>query len=221
MTTNFNLNVDQCIETAIVWSGGQPSQFEELQNARTNLNLLFSEWSVDGVNLWKVNFADVTVAPSTAVVSLSSSVLRPIHIAARVDGSNSDIQLTPISYTDYNVLSNKEQQGTPTQYLVERKRDSVSLRLWPVPSKETILKLCVVDKFEDVEKPYDTVDAPSRFLPALTYGLSYRLALGRSDGGQGWEAKLNRLNNEYMRTWAMATGDDTDKVPLRITPRMR
>lgn len=222
MTTSFTLNVDQCIERAIAFSGGQPSQFEELQAARENLNLLFSEWSTQNVNLWKVDFVDVTIAASTVNVSLSSDVIRPIHIAVAYGSTASyDMQLKPMSYTDYNMLPNKLQASRPTQYLTERKKDQTNLKLWPIPGEQSVLKLCVLKRFDDVTSPLDTVDAPSRFLPALTYGLAYRLAMARSNGTPEWEAKLNRLQMEADRTWNLATNDDQDHVPLTIVPRMR
>lgn len=222
MSTSFNLNVDQCIETAIRDSGGQPSQFEELQAARTYLNLLFNEWSTQNVNLWKVEFVDVTIPASTVDVTLSSDIIRPIHISMRYGATTStDLAMKPMSYTDYNVLPKKDQTGRPTQYVSQRQRDNAVLKLWPVPAEETVLKICALKRFNDVNSPIDSVDAPTRFLPALTYGLAYRLALSRSDGSEQWEAKLNRLEREATRTWMLATNEDQDYVPLRIEPMMR
>lgn len=221
-TTSFTLDVDGCIEKAITLSGGNPSQFEELQNARVDLNLLLSEWTTQNVNLWKVSFENVTVASSVALVSLNPNIVRPIHIAVQYGtSSTTDLAMKPISITDFNALPKKDTYSRPTQYLVERLKDQTNLRLWPVPTQRCVLKMAVLKRFDDVSRPTDGVDVPFRFLPALTYGLAFRMALGRDDGSQGWGAKLDRLERQSERTWMLATNEDTDNVPLRIQPSLR
>jgi hypothetical protein len=132
-----------------------------------------------------------------------------------------DQEMKPFSYTDYNQIPNKLQASRPSNYLTMRLKDQTNLKLWPLPSEQAVLKVCVLRRFNDITSPLNDVDAPFRFLPALTYGLAYRLALARSDGSPQWETKLNRLRIEADRTWQLATTDDKDDSSFTIVPRTR
>ena len=53
-TTTFNLSFDNIINRAYARCGTSLRTGYQLQAARDNLNLLFSEWGNRGIHLWKV-----------------------------------------------------------------------------------------------------------------------------------------------------------------------
>jgi hypothetical protein len=228
MTTSFTMNAHEAIEKGIRLSGGQPTQFEELEAARTSLNLLLQEWSTRGVNLWKLEPVTVTLASSVAEVSLSPSIMDVVAMVIRSSTSSSsgpvirDYISERISYKDYLTYTYKTQSGRPTQYAVERLRDNPRISLWPVPNDSSyLLNMWALKKFEDVTTPAGTVDVPSKYLPSLSYGLGYYMAMERSNGSPEWEAKLNRLRLEYERLWTMAYEEDQDRASMKIVPAKR
>ena len=114
---------------------------------------------------------------------------------------------------------NKKQSGRPTQYAVERLKDAPRLTVWPVPDNDTYsLYAWVLKKFNDVVGPSGAVDVPSKYLPALTYGLGYYMSVKRSNGSQEWENKLNRLKQEYDFMWSLAFDEDQERGTFKVSP---
>lgn len=218
MSTDFNLTVDKVITRAIEDAGGKPSNYEEQERAVDHLNLIFSEWSTQGISLFKLELFEVSVSSSVATISLDPSVIRPLSVVINYGSDSSDIPLNYVAYKDYLILPNKEQTGRPNQVLVERLKDNVDLTFWPVPGEDSTLKFWGLKRFDDVTALASTPDVPFRFLPCLRYSLAYSLGIARSDGSAEWENKLNRLEREKTRTWDSATTDDTDSTDLVISP---
>lgn len=227
MTTDFNLDSYSIIEKGIRLSGGNPTQFEELDSARISLNLMQQEWSTRGVNLWKVEPMTVTVSASTVDVPLDPSVLDVVSLVIRTSTSTSvgplfrDYIAERIGHKDYIEYTNKSQQGRPVQYVMQRLKENPVVTLWPMPEDDKyLLNMWVLKKFNDINSLRDYGDFPAKSLPAITMGLGYYLGMERSDGSQGWEAKLTRLKGEYDRLWGLAFDEDDDSVNLSIKPKM-
>jgi hypothetical protein len=222
MTTSFTLNASEGIEKGIRLSGGNPSQAEELQSARTTLNLLQQEWTTRGINLWKLEPIEIPLPASTAAVSISSDVLDVVSLVIRTSVSGAgtvDYQAQRIGFKDYLPIINKDTTGRPTQYAVERLKDNIRITLWPVPENDSYsLYAWAINKFDDINRPTDYPDAPAKYMPALVYGLGYYMGVERSDGTQEWENKLNRLKGEYDRLWNLAFEEDQERAPFRIVP---
>ena len=229
MSTSFSLTTHDSIEKAIRLAGGQPTQFEELEAARVNANLLQQEWTTRGVNLWKVEPVQVTLSASAPSVTLDGSILDVMDLVIRTSVSTSalgtevrDYIAERMSYKDYLPLLNKGQTGRPTRYLVERLKDATRVTLWPVPENGNyLLNMWAIKKFDDVNGISSNPDIPSRWLPSFTFGLGYYMALERSNGSQEWEAKLTRLKGEYDRLWGLAYDEDQDRTAFSIVPSLK
>ena len=72
-------------------------------------------------------------------------------------------------------------QGIPRHYAVFRHEDGLTVRLWPVPDQTeyqiVVYKLMYI---QDTGGFGFNPEVPRRFLPALTAGLAYKLALKKS-----------------------------------------
>ena len=64
-TTTFNLEIDKVIERAYRRAGKSLRTGYDLEAARDNLNLLFSEWANRGYSLWKVQNHTQNLTAST------------------------------------------------------------------------------------------------------------------------------------------------------------
>ena len=58
-------------------------------------------------------------------------------------------------------------------------------------------------------------DVPFRFLPCLTAGLAYYLALKIP----GAEVRLDVLKAQYEEAWQLAADEDREKAAIRLVPR--
>ena len=70
---------------------------------------------------------------------------------------------------------------------------------------------------QDSTLGYGTQEVPFRFLPVLTAGLAYHLALKLPTAMD----RLPMLKAMYDEQWTLAAEEDREKVPLRLVPRVR
>ena len=89
--------------------------------------------------------------------------------------------------------------------------------LWPVPDDSQTYTLVYwrMRRIQDATTGVVDFDIPFRFLPCLTAGLSYYLALKLPEGAQ----RLPTLKAMYDEAWDLAAGEDREKAADRLVPR--
>jgi hypothetical protein len=70
-------------------------------------------------------------------------------------------------------------------------------------------------RIQDAGNGANDFDIPFRFLPCLTSGLAYYVALKLPDG----QARLQTLKAMYDEDWTFAAGEDREKAADRLVPR--
>ena len=153
---------------------------EHMESARMASNLLLGRWASQGVNLWKVELLSIPLVQGNPSYDVPSNVIVMLdtYITTTDSSGNSiDRLILPISRTEYSSYPNKEQQGFPTTYWMDRLL-MPSVTLWPVPDgSETTLKYYAVQQIQDANfSSGQTLDLPLYFLEAFAYGLAQRLA---------------------------------------------
>jgi len=219
-TYNFNLDIDEVIQEATEMIGGEQTLGHEPASARRSINLMLNDWQNRGVLLWTIDTTVVTVADTVASVSLADSTIDALAITYSTSVSGTDIALERISREEYHNLPNKNQGGRPTQYAVERGLNNAEIKLYPTPNNSTgILNIEFFKRLQDVDKSADqNADTPVRFLPALTCGLAYYLAIKRT--GIPME-RINLLKQSYEEKLAVAMEEDRERANLLIRPKLR
>jgi hypothetical protein len=79
----------------------------------------------------------------------------------------------------YQSLSAKTQQGTPTQYFVQRFIDRVTITLYLAPGASeagNTVNYYFVKRIQDSGVYTNATDVPYRFVPCMVSGLSYYLS---------------------------------------------
>ena len=89
--------------------------------------------------------------------------------------------------------------------------------VWPVPDDSQTYTLVYwrMRRMQDATTGVVDFDIPFRFLPCLTAGLSYYLALKLPEGAQ----RLPTLKAMYDEAWDFAAGEDREKAADRLVPR--
>jgi len=174
-TTDFNLDTQEIIQESFERIGKMIRTGYELRSARRSLNLLLSEWTNRGIHIWKVkNYTQNLVANTTTYTAPSdcSDVLEAVF-----RNGDTDTTLNKISRSEYEAIPNKNSTGTPSQYYVKRNLSNVVISLYLTPgTTDTQINYNYIARIEDAGSYTNTPDAPWRFLPALTSGLSFYLA---------------------------------------------
>ena len=68
---------------------------------------------------------------------------------------------------------------------------------------------------DNINSGVNTADVNFRFLPCLTAGLAYYIAMKTPDGVQ----RLDMLKTEYEYQWGLAASEDREKASDRFVPR--
>jgi len=243
-TYAFNPDIGDIIEEAYERAGLELRSGYDLRTARRSINFLTLEWQNRGINLWTVDEQFIvaaedgtTLAPTnnlikdTATYRLALGTISLMDIVLRTnDGSatsQTDYQLNRISEPTFATIPNKLSSSRPLQFYLQRKEilgadtagadqyDTVTL--WPVPDSSTKYKV----KYWRMKRIADsgdnagnTVQVPSRFLPALVAGLAYHIACKRPEV----ESRLQMLKMNYEEIFSQAADEDRVKTSARFAP---
>jgi len=183
--------IDEIIEEAYERIGMQPNAGFNLKSARRSLNIMFQEWANRGLHYWEVANNSITLVDGQATYTMYRSTgdgtsdataiygVDDILEAAYRNSSSVDFPLTKISRSEYQALSNKTDEGTPTQYFVQRFIDKVTITLYLTPGSTeagNFINYYYVKRIQDVGNYTNATDVPYRFVPCMVSGLSYYLS---------------------------------------------
>lgn len=220
-TWNFNLDLTDVFEDAYEQIGSELRSGYDYVRARRALNMLLLDWQNRGLNLWTMKQGTQTLTAGSSSYQLDAERLEVVDIALRTGTGTSQLDraLRRMSSNDYLRQSNKAQTGVPNSYWIAHSPDSITINLWPVPdSQETYtLYYHYLERIEDAGNVgSNNIDVPPRFLPAMTTGLAYFLAL-RTPG------ELERalgLKIAYDEFWKNATEAARDRASFFIRPKV-
>jgi hypothetical protein len=72
-------------------------------------------------------------------------------------------------------------------------------------------------RVQDAGGGVNVMDVPFRFVPAMSSGLAYYLAL-KVPGGLD---RIQVLKSQYDEAWELAAGEDQEKAAVRFVPRQQ
>jgi hypothetical protein len=192
-TTTFDktFSIDEIIEEAYERIGMQGVSGNQLRTARRSLNIMFQEWGNRGLHYWEVGNNSITLVQGQAEYTMYRSTSDGTSSTTAVYGvsdvlemvyrnsSSVDFPLTKIDRSTYQGLSSKTQQGTPTQYFVQRFIDKITVTLYLTPGSTeagNFINYYYIKRIQDVGSYTNATDVPFRFVPCMASGLSYYLS---------------------------------------------
>lgn len=234
-TRAFNPDAAEIYEDAFEQAGLELRTGNDVSTARRSLNLLLLEWANKGINLWTIDSVEIPSASVTAgdfEYDIDIDTVAVLDVFVRRNhgeiNSQTDRQLSEISATTYAQIANKLQRGAPTQFWVNRvgvrnvsgaTHRNDKLILWPVPDQSdryTIVYYRMKRMADAGSGATSTVEAPSRFLPALITGLALKIA--RKKVSMVAPGKAMELQQEYEQLLMEAHGEDRERQDLLIVP---
>jgi len=184
-TAAFDLSIDEIVEEAFERCGLQDRTGYQLKTARRSLNLLLAEWSNRGLNLWTIQKQTAALAASTtsltgtalfgATADDASQIVEITDMVIR-DSSNNEYSCSPISRSTYLNYTVKTSGGRPTQYYFE-KTINPTLFLYPAADTAYTVVYYAMLRMKDSGAYTNNNEIPFSFLPCLTAGLAYYIAL--------------------------------------------
>jgi hypothetical protein len=215
-------------EEAYERAGSEMRSGYDFRTARRSFNLLTMEWASRGINLWTVESGSIALVAGTATYNLPVDTIDLIEHVIRQNPGNAstqtDINISRISVSTYSTIPNKLNTGRPIQVYINRQSGIATpagiqyptITVWPVPSDNSYTFVYWrLRRLQDAGNGDGTADIPYRFLPALTAGLAYQIAMKIPEAAP----RLPMLQAEYERQWQLASEEDREKAPVRFVPR--
>lgn len=226
---------------------------DHTRDAYRSLNLALQAWSNKGLNLFTLEQDVIQLAQGVATYALPARLVSiadayyntilstgqgpdfdaPLYDPSEpivtndpqvVITSSQDRWLQPKGHADYAMIPNKQLEGLPTMYWVNRLGPPYQLTItfWPVPIiayPNAAVTYLGVRQIQDANlQSGETPDTPNRFLDALCAEVALRL-------GRKYAPKLigpagsGGLLDDRNEAWTLATGEDVDKgAPVYIAP---
>ena len=228
-TTIFEkgFSISDIVEEAYERLGIQGVSGYQLKSARRSLNILFQEWANRGLHYWEVANNSITLVADQATYTMFRSTSDGTSDATAVYGvddvleasyrnSNVDTPLTKINRSQYQALSNKTSTGTPSQYFVQRFIDKITITLYLTPGSNEAGKFInyyYVKRIQDAGDYTNDADVPYRFVPCMTAGLAYYLAIKNAPD------RVQMLKMLYEDELQRALAEDGSSSSTIITPK--
>jgi hypothetical protein len=228
---------------------------DHTRDAYRSLNLALQSWANKGLNLFTLEQDVIQLEAGVATYVLSARIVSiadayynailstgqgpdmdfPLYDPSEPTVSNDpqvvitssqDRWLQPKGRADYAMIPNKQQQGLPTMYWVDRLGPPYQLTItfWPVPLlayPSAAVTYFGVRQIQDANlQNGETPDTPNRFLDALGAELAWRLARKYAPtliGTPGSGGLLDDRNEAFLT----AAGEDVDKgAPIMVAPNL-
>lgn len=220
-TATFNPDFLEIAEEAFERAGIELRSGYDFRTARRSMNLLALEWANRGIHLWMIEEGTQVLTPGTETYVLPADTIDILEHQLRTNSGVSnqqDTRLERISFAGYAQIPNKLDQGRPVQIFIDR-QITPQFTLWPVPDDSETYTVAYwrMRRIQDVgDSGANTIDVPSRFIPALVAGLAYHIAMKLPDPGQ----RLAMLKAVYDEELQNALDEDRVKTDLKLVPRM-
>jgi hypothetical protein len=229
-TTTFEkgFSISDIVEESFERIGIQGVSGYQLKSARRSLNILFQEWANRGLHYWEVANNNITLVADQATYTMFRSTADGTSSATAVYGvddileasyrnANVDTPLTKVSRSQYQAFSNKTSTGTPSQYFVQRFIDKITVTLYLTPGSNEagkFLNYYYVKRIQDAGDYTNDADVPYRFVPCMTAGLAYYLAIKQAPD------RVQMLKMLYEDELQRALQEDGSSSSTYISPKV-
>ena len=220
-TATFNPDFLEIAEAAFERVGLELRTGYDFRPARGSLNILALEWANRGIHLWMIEEGTQVLTPGTATYTLPADTIDLLEHQLRTNAASTnqqDTRLERISFAAYAQIPNKLDQGRPVQIYIDR-QITPEFTVWPVPDSSETYTVAYwrMRRIQDVgTSGANTIDVPSRFIPALIAGLAYHIAMKTPDG----VARMGALKAIYDEELQNALDEDRVKTDLKMVPRI-
>ena len=227
-TFEKGFSISDIVEESYERLGIQGVSGYQLKSARRSLNILFQEWANRGLHYWEVANNNITLVADQATYTMFRSTTDGTSSATAVYGvddileasyrnSNVDTPLTKVSRSQYQAFSNKTSTGTPSQYFVQRFIDKITVTLYLTPGSSEagkFLNYYYVKRIQDAGDYTNDADVPYRFVPCMTAGLAYYLAIKQAPD------RVQMLKMLYEDELQRALQEDGSSSSTFISPKV-
>lgn len=219
-TQTWTMTIDEIVDEAQQRVTGELSTGYDARRSMRALNMLQQEFTLRGINLWRIDEVATAMTIGVGRVVLPTTVIDIIPNTALIRNTaltpTFDVTISRIAIDEYQNLPNKTATGQPVQFWLDRQRAAPEAVFWPVPDLTTYeFRYSAISKFYDAASLSGDADIPIRWIPAMVSGLAWYLARGNPKIDAARRAELLA---EFERDYAFAAKEDRDTSGLRVLP---
>jgi len=137
-----------------------------------------------------------------------------------VAGSPTEIPFARLNQDDYTNLPNKNFQGRPLQFWLDRQLTAPVARLWPVPNESAQFAQFVTWRkrhIMDVGSLQQTIEVPQRWVDAIIWNLAARLCYEIQQVDINLADKIGPLADRSLQ---VAMAEEYDNSPFMVAPNI-
>jgi hypothetical protein len=214
--SSYNPDFDEIITEAYERCGVQVRDGYDVLSARRSLNLMFAEWANRGLNLYTIEQRQVVLVANTFEYTLPDDTVDVLSAVIRTNSGQSDqqdITIDRIGSAEYLHTPNKYTPSRPAQFYVQRTVPA-KLFLYPAPdaTQQYIFRYYGIRRIQETGAVTNTADISFRFLPCLTAGLAYYLAVKKAPD------RIAMLKQFYEEEFARAASEDRERSSYFAVP---
>jgi hypothetical protein len=184
---------------------------------------------LDSATYLTTSLVTTAIAPTDTTIYLSDVTSLPaagfVQIGSEVISYGNAVQTAPNSPAGTLINCGRGQQNTyAAAHIVTSTVTKVqppSITVWPTPDQGSAADPYYtfvywrLRRINNAGTGVNNFDVPFRFLPCLTAGLAYYLALKVPGGAE----RLPVLKQQYDEAWQLAADEDREKAAVRFVPR--
>lgn len=177
-TFSFSLTIAEIIDEAFERCLIDPADlvWRHVVSATRSMDLLFVDWANEGFHQWVITQTSQTLTEGDYEYDMPSGAIDVVSMVIRRSGI--DTPMLRISRDDYLMLPDKDNEGMPDRYFIDRERDTPNIIIWSAPENSTDqIIYYYMRRMHDAGAITNTPDAPYRWLEAICAGLAAKLAL--------------------------------------------
>lgn len=182
-TYAFNPKLAEQIDEAFERCGIDPADLvaRHVRSAIRSANLVFSDWATFGYKQHTLEKASQTLTAGDVDFALPAGGYDIFHATLKREGY--ETEMYAISRQEYNALHDKDLQGRPDRYFVDRStftgaNPASTIYLWQAPENSTDqIEYWYLRRQMDAGNPQDTLDMAPHFYEAFAAGMAYHLSV--------------------------------------------
>jgi len=210
------------VDAGLLPEGEMPTS-DKIASAMNRLNDLINLWGTQGLKLWTYLDQSITLVSGTGqyVLGPGGSIItvKPLRAIQGyyLDSSNNRRPIYPLSWDEWLRLSQVTQEGSISQFFVDKRVADLYVNFWQVPDSTTATgtaHLLIPRQITNFTGLTDTMNFPQEWFIGLRWGLADELAVGQP------EAIMQRCQQRAMTYRAALEDWDVEDTPTKFEPDM-
>jgi hypothetical protein len=203
---------------------GDSIDSEDLADDMNRLNELSLAAQTQGLRLWLQLLQSVPLAAGKALYVFAPggdvSMAKPSRIIQGyyLDSTGNQRPLIPLSWDDWNRLSNKTQQGQINSYFVDKQSYQLNVWFWLTPDANAATgtaQLLVQQQQPTATSLTDTMIFPPEWGIWLHWALADQICTGQP------QAIMDRCEKRSLQYFEVLTNWDVEDAPTQFSPDVR